>query len=412
MYLEMGDWNLPPLTGVTTAPLLAEDGAVLARDGYDQGTGLWCAKVPVLVLPDNPTRVDAEAALLKLRQVFGTFPFRDSLRRNEVELGASVVDLSANPGRSESAFLAGLLTAVCRASLLLAPGLMINAPAVSGAGSGKGLLVRSICATAFGVHPRAFTAGSERTELDKRLAAELVEANPVLFLDNVNGATLNSDLLASVLTERPTGVRVLGETRMVMLNSTAFIAVTGNGLSVSLDLARRFVVCELDAQCEDPETRSFAPGFLAQIHRQRADLLAAAVTIWRWGRQNASSLIKGKPLGSYEKWCEWVRDPLLTLGCCDPVKQIEAVKANDPRRQQIAEFFQNWWDCHRDKPVKISELADSVVKVLDPQGRGRQFLASKIRQLADTRAAGMVLTRQIPSENGAPRLTRSNRRPL
>jgi hypothetical protein len=106
-------------------------------------------------------------------------------------------------------------------------------------GSGKGLLVRAICTIAFGVRPRAFTAGSERQELDKRLAAELIEAQPVLFLDNANGIALRSDTLASVLTERPARVRLLGQTRMVPLNSIAFVAITGNGLTVTEDLARR-----------------------------------------------------------------------------------------------------------------------------------------------------------------------------
>src|SRR5262249_56331485 len=92
-----------------------------------------------------------------------------------------------------------------------------------GAGSGKGLLVRAICMIAFGNRPRAFTAGSERHELDKRLAAELIEAQPVLYLDNANGTVLRSDLLASVLTERPARVRLLGVSRMVPLNSTAFV---------------------------------------------------------------------------------------------------------------------------------------------------------------------------------------------
>jgi hypothetical protein len=284
MYLDMeGDWNLPPLTGVTTAPLLTDDGAILSCDGYHPPTGLWCAKVPTLTVPENPTRDEAAAGLMTLRLAFQTFPFADSVRKSDQELGVPVVDLSRAPGRAESALIAGLLTAACRPSLWLAPGLMVNAPSVSGAGRGKGLLVRSICAIAFGIRPRAFTAGGERNELDKRLDGELVEANQVSFLDNVNGLTLNSDLLASVLTERPARVRVLGETRMVMLNSTAFVAITGNGLRVSLDLARRFIVCELDARCEDPEARSFPSGFVETINKRRAELLAAAVTIWRWG---------------------------------------------------------------------------------------------------------------------------------
>ena len=120
---------------------------------------------------------------------------------------------------------------------------------------------------------------------------------------------------------------------MVLLNSTAFIAVTGNGLTVTEDLARRFISCELDARCEDPESRPFTSGFLKDIERQRAELLAAVLTIWRWGRQNAVRLTRGKPLGSYEMWAEWCRDPLLTLGCRDPVERIKSLKANDPRRQ-------------------------------------------------------------------------------
>jgi hypothetical protein len=181
---------------------------------------------------------------------------------------------------------------------------------------------------------------------------------------------------------------------MVALNSTAFIAITGNGLRVSEDLARRFVLCELDAHCEDPETREFTPGFLEEIERRRAELLGAALTIWRYGRQHSSELRRGRPLGSFEEWCAWVRDPLLTLGCRDPAERVELVKAKDPYRQQVGELFRTWDDCHGDAPVKAAELAERVERIIDPQGRGRQYVTSRLGTLAKTRAAGFVLTRQ------------------
>jgi hypothetical protein len=274
----------------------------------------------------------------------------------------------------------------------LAPGLLVTAPEVSGAGSGKGLLVRAVCMIAFGIHPRAFTTGSERQELDKRLAAELIEAQPCLFLDNANGVSLRSDTLASVLTERPARVRLLGQTRMVPLNSTAFVALTGNGLTVTEDLARRFNRCELP----------FLPGFLDLIQQRRAELLAAGLTIWRWGRQNAAFIPRGKSLGSFETWAEWCRDPLVALGCRDPVERIEALKAIDPRRQFIAELFRTWWENHGASPVKVSELAEAVKAIVDPQGRGRQYLATFISRLAGTHAAGFVLTRQEPAGKWSP----------
>jgi hypothetical protein len=398
MYLDMsGEWELPPLAGVSTSPLLSADGSVRAADGYDRATGLWCRSAPKLKLSARPSRVDAEAALALLREAFRTFPFADAPGRWDASLGVEVIDITEPPGRDESAFLVALLTAVCRPSLWLAPGMLVTAPAVSGAGSGKGLLVRAICTIAFGIRPRAFTAGSERQELDKRLAAELIEAQPALFLDNANGITLRSDTLASVLTERPARVRLLGQTRMVPLNSTAFVAVTGNGLTVTEDLARRFIPCELDARCEDPELRPFPAGFLENIERRRPEFLAAVLTIWRWGRQNASRLTRGKPLGSFETWTEWCRDPLVTLGCRDPVERIEALKANDPRRRHIADLFRTWWEQHGPTPVKANQLAEPVKTIADPQGRGRQYLVTFLTQLTGTHAAGFVLTRQEPA---------------
>ena len=41
MYLEMrGDWRLPPLNGITTAPLLRHDGTIISSKGYDPDSGM------------------------------------------------------------------------------------------------------------------------------------------------------------------------------------------------------------------------------------------------------------------------------------------------------------------------------------------------------------------------------------
>jgi hypothetical protein len=398
IYLDMkGEWKLRPLAGVTTAPLLTAEGEIRSAQGYDPETDLWSCAVPAVCVLPRPTLSEVKTALRELRMAFCTFPFADSPRRWDQNHCIDLVDIEKTPGHDESAFLLALMTAVCRASLWLAPGFLLTAPAISGAGNGKGLLVRAICAIAFGVRPRAFTAGRDRAELDKRLAAELMEAQPALYLDNVNATVLRSDTLASVLTERPARVRILGESRMVPLNSTAFIAVTGNGLTVTEDLARRFISSSLDAKCEDPELRSFPAGFIDEIERRRADLLGAVLTIWRWGRQNVSDLTRGLALGSYETWSEWCRDPLLTLGCRDPVERIAVLKANDPQRQLLRELFGAWWESHQDAPIKASDLSQRVTDILDPQGRGRQYCARRLAGLANTRAAGFVLTRQDPA---------------
>jgi hypothetical protein len=120
--------------------------------------------------------------------------------------------------------------------------------------------------------------------LEKRIAAELMVGSPALFLDNLNNTAFRSDLLASAITERPAKVRVLGRSQMVLLNTTAFVILTGNGLRVSEDLARRFIAVDFDPRTEDPEARPFKNNIRAEVTNRREELLAALLTIWRWGR--------------------------------------------------------------------------------------------------------------------------------
>ncbi len=186
-------------------------------------------------------------------------------------------------------------------------------------------------------------------------------------------------------------VRPLGQSATVPLNPTAWVAITGNGVSLSEDLARRFLTVELDAGTEDPEARPFTGDFLADTFAARSGLLAAALTIWRWGRREGAALPRGKALGSFEQWSRWCRDPLVALGCADPVARVAEAKAKDPRRQAAAEVFAAWWRLHADAPMAVADLAEAVTQAADPAGRGRQYLAARVRGLAGTRAAGFVL---------------------
>ena len=405
MYLDMqGEWGLPKLAGICTTPILRDDGSVVSAEGYDLATGVYCHGIPEMMIPEDPTREQAHDALQTIRNAFRTFPFADSARRFDVALGVDVVDHDKPIGIDETSFICALLTAICRPSLWLAPGLLLNAPAISGAGSGKGLLVRAIGMIAYGTHVRPFTPGHDRLEMDKRLVAEVMEGRPILAMDNINATLLRSNTLASLLTERPTGVRLLGQSRMVTLEHASFIALTGNGLSVSEDLARRFLYCELDAHCEDPERRSFEPGFIDYIREHRSELVSASLTIWRWGRQ--TEMKRGVPLGSFEQWGESVRDPLVALGLPDPVDRIRQIKERDPARQRVIEMFAAWWEAHKDNAVRAADLAPEVREIIDPSQRGRQYVARAVQGLIGTRQGGFTLERvgELPNRRkaGAP----------
>jgi hypothetical protein len=228
--------------------------------------------------------------------------------------------------------------------------------------------------------------------MEKRVASALLEGGPAVLFDNFNNVTLRSAALESVLTERPAKVRQFRTLELVALNALASVFVTGNGVVLSHDLVRRFIPTEFDAGMEDPEQREFAGDIVAEIAGRRSELLAALLTIWRWGRQN-KDLKRGITLGSYEQWCSWVRDPLLDLGCRDPVQRVVETKRRDPYRQMVNALFLTWWEHHRAAPVTAHELSIEVREMIDPQGRGRQYIAAALEKLAGTRLGGFCLTR-------------------
>jgi putative DNA primase/helicase len=391
-----GKWGLKPFRGITTAPILSDDGAIRSASGYDMRSGLWCHDIPDVAVPTKPTQNDAERALRRLRGFFHTFPFADATRLYDSDLGVEVVDLSKHAGLDESSFLAALLTAVCRQSLELAPGFLCDAPNYSGAGTGKGLLVQAMCIIASGVKPSAFTGGHDAEEFDKRLTSALTEARPAVFLDNFNSKSLTSDILASALTQNPCMVRPMGKTTTVPLHTRTFIGITGNAVEIAEDMARRLLNAHLDARMENPEQRPFPPGFLDRVYTERANLLAAALTIWRWGRQ--ARLKPGSPIGSYEVWAQWCRDPLLALGMRDPVDRVAEIKAADPKRRTLVTIFEQWWTSHSNQLVKAQDLSHEVVKLIPGAITrdgviSRQRVASFLAGHAGTRVGGYVLSK-------------------
>jgi hypothetical protein len=393
IYLKFGDYGVPHLRGISMTPLVDALGGIRAPSGYDDAAGVWCTPVPTLNIPDHPTRRQAEAALGRRREEVATLPFADAVTRR-VD-GVDVVNLDLPPGEDESAFHNASALAAIRSSLPIAPGLLITAPQGNGSGAGKGRAAKFICLGAYGVPADANTGGHDPTELEKRLTADLAEAAPALQYDNMNDRILKSNQLAVALSEGSSKARVLGKTANVKLHTRAFIVVTGNALSVGEDLARRFLQVRLDPRTENPELRPFKRDLIPDdiaAHRKR--FLEDWLTIVRWGCQNRDQLKTGKPFG-YPDWCRMVRDPLLTLGCPDPVNGAQRSKQSDPERVAKVEFFEAWFRHYGDDPMSVVKLLGghpSVAGLLDPHSRGRQWAATRLKKMDGSRIAGFELT--------------------
>lgn len=401
MLIDAAGELLPPIEGISSLPVMNDAGELSSRDGYDPGVRLWFANVPTLHVPAHPTADDAHAALVKLRAALRHFAFADT-ERVRVD-GVDEIDQKRPPALDESTALAALLTAVVRPSLRLAPGFAFTAAQLSGAGTGKGTLAAAIGIIAHGRRPRPFAGGHDGAELCKRLDAALLAGEPVLFLDNLNNTILSNDTLAMAISEGDALIRPFGFSNQIKVAARQLVLLTGNGLLLGEDLVRRFLTVRFDAG-EAPEHRKF-PLSDEQFHdnllRRRGELLSAAFTIIRWGRRNR--LPEGQRLASFGTWARWVRDPLLALGCLDPVARISEAKLADPKRERTADLLMVWHDHHGTQPVRVAELADAVAAIIDPQNRGRQFRASVVAKLVGTRLAGMILTRHPSSDKTGSR---------
>jgi hypothetical protein len=75
---------------------------------------------------------------------------------------------------------------------------------------------------------------------------------------------------------------------------------------------------------------------------------------------------------------------------------VGEAKEHDTRRQAVVDLFITWWEKHRDAALTISQLDEDTLRLLDPQGRGRQWQATALQKHAGTRIAGLVLSRQAP----------------
>ena len=110
---------------------------------------------------------------------------------------------------------------------------LIRAPSISGARAGKGLLVRCMFNIAFGYRPHSIHPGMDEKENEKRIATELIQSTPAVFLDNFNNYVMKSNALASCLSEVPARIRTFGKLKAVNVTPSQVLVLTGNGVTLS-----------------------------------------------------------------------------------------------------------------------------------------------------------------------------------
>jgi hypothetical protein len=335
-----GDWILPPLSGLITTPTLRPDGSILSTEGYDSATKLLLVAPPTMpAIPDEPTVDDASAALKCLDALLTEFPFVDQ--------------------ESHAVALSALMTPVARGAMQVVPMHVTTAPE---AGTGKSYIIDLAAVIATGEVAPVIAAGRNEEETEKRLAAQLLTAQPIVSIDNLNG-DLGGDFICQAI-ERPIiKPRILGRSETRHIENTVTLFGNGNNIRLCGDIVRRVVVCSLDANMERPELRKFTGNPVATVLADRGKYIAAVLTILR-AYLCAGSPSTCDPFASFEEWSRLIRASLVWLDRADPVATTEKARSDDPTRgnlQAVVAAWQNIFGVGYDQRITAGKLVETAL---------------------------------------------------
>ncbi|SEL00357.1 hypothetical protein [Pacificibacter marinus] len=305
--------HLPKLSAVVYHPVLRPDGTLIKSAGYDAATGVYVnngvSRFPKIETEFDPERIE-ELVKTCLK------PFREYR--------------FADHRKGRTAMLAAVLTAVLRPAMETAPMIAVTSPEI---GVGKSFIAQALGIIATGDLPKMKSVErSNSSEMRKLLFADLLEQNPVMVYDNMDGAFRN-EVLTSFITTPVWSDRVLGESRTGgSIRNTALLVTNGVNMSFPRGMSRRYLLIDLRPPCDNHITADFGftPHGEAKLHRP--DIIAAALGIAVAARPETHY---GRTLGSFETWTRLVRDPILHLmrevpdiHLCDPLDLFVEAMSN------------------------------------------------------------------------------------
>ena len=303
--------------------------------GYDERTQVYT----VDALP-YPLDIDPKAAMDFFLDILKGYPWSDEGRLQS--------------RRSLAVHLAALLGNYVR--LLFDEGTQKPVIVYNGnqPGTGKSTLARMSLSPVYGV-PEDKALPKSEDELRKELDAFAMARRPYMFLDDVGGH-LRSHLLNRFITSPMHTGRKMGTGELFTAPNVTQVFITGNGLTLSPDLARRCLIvdlfCAVEARGRKFE-RIITDAWLSR-ESTRAQFLAALWALVRYWQQCGCNR-HDHLLESFEEWSAIVGGIVVEAGFCDPIKA-----APELAMDEIGEAFKRMF-CALAATVKAGAVIEFTV---------------------------------------------------
>lgn len=327
------------LEGVSTTPILRDDGALVTEPGYDAASRLLLRPAfRIRTLPQIPSREDAAAAAARVADVFDEFPHRD-----------------ASLGKAFALSIA--LTPFARHLIGCTPLFAVRG---SRPGCGKGTITDAALAIALGRKPARASWAAESEEQRKTLDGWVRRGELVGMLDNVT-TPLGGPELERVTTSEIVDVRILGSTQMASFKWRGIIVANGNGLVFVGDMPRRVLMTDLVPLDDKPDQRSnwrYHP-LVDHVLAHRAELAADALTILvahaRAGRPGPS-----RTWGSFERWTTVIADAVWWATETDPLDARITREAQTDSTNDALEALVRMWRAYCGGEASTAEFLARV----------------------------------------------------
>ncbi len=397
-----GTWDtIRPLRGVVESPVLRPDGTLLCTPGYDEATGLIYKPNahfdPIDPYPSAQTIKDSLARLFKLVK---DFPFETRAHR--------------------SAWLAALLTVLCRPAFSGPAPLFLVDSNVRGAGKTK--LVHLIGQIVMGANVDAMANINDDIEMEKRILGIAKAGYPITMIDDIAG-TFGTPSLNNALTSTRFKGRTLGVTDLAGYDLQTVWFATGNNVQLFRDLARRVCHMRLLSEEQHPEYRNL-PDITGEVRANRSLYLNSALSLVLGWFGAGKPTVQVKSWGSFEGWSSLIRQIIIWCDEPDPGDTREGLTENsDVEAIALASLMSGWifvqerLNCPDGITVKqcLDEIdlrksldpelkgLDEAIHALCPNATDRQLpqqLARKLGHLKDRVVQGKAITHGERSKSG------------
>jgi len=255
--------------------------------------------------------------------------------------------------------------------------------------SGKTYLIHLIATIATGHIPVPTAGAVKPEEMEKRIETAALSGRPIMHLNNLpNGMVVESEALAQLSTEGMVSIRKLGRHEEGLCDCRATTTfLNGNNIVIAADLVPRIVMSRLNPRLERPENRTFKRDPIELVRADRGKYLGAVFTIVRAYKAAGCPPQEHKVVAGFEAWSCLIQQPLIWLGKQDPYGSMDALKALDPKQEELQALMD---------ALKKHFNADAIFTVADcyQKAEETEFSGQSIRWQYKNQALREVMTSQ------------------